>query len=209
MLKAFKLSSRLVDAMVPETASKTLLMRISQGEPEAFELLMKIYHPVVYRWAMKAGCTHAQADDAIQEAFLTAFRNFNIDRVERFRSYLWTVFRRRLADLKQKESNQPVGRGGTTANISLQEIPMAEIDESNNAANEDSIIEAVLALKDDFSKNVWTAFWRTTIHSDNPHDVAKDLRISVWAVYKARNRCRARLNEELSRLHIIRPEKLW
>ena len=194
--------------MTPETASKTLLHRISKGEPEAFELVSKIYFPIVYRWAIAAGCSHSQADDVLQETFFTAFRSFEIDLVDRFRTYLWTVFRRRLADLYAKQGNQPVGRGGTTANRILQMVPEFEEDESESD-QESTLVEVVLSLKNQFSTNVWTSFWRTTIHDDNPEDIAADLQISVWAVYKAKKRCQQRINEEFQRLGISGYEQLW
>ena len=42
----------------------------------------------------------------------------------------------------------------------------------------------------------WQAFYRTAIRGDAPADVAADLGISVWAVYKARSRVLQKLKDE-------------
>lgn len=51
--------------------------------------------------------------------------------------------------------------------------------------------------KEMFKEQVWTSFWRTAIEGDKPEDVAEDLGVSVWAVYKARARVLQKLRKEL------------
>ena len=55
-------------------------------------------------------------------------------------------------------------------------------------------------LRYEFKPNVWQAFWRDAIEGDQPADVAADLELTVWAVYKARSRVLQRLNQELINL---------
>ncbi len=49
----------------------------------------------------------------------------------------------------------------------------------------------------DLGATPWQAFWRVTVGGSFPEDVAKDLGISVNAVYKAKSRILRRLREEL------------
>ena len=46
----------------------------------------------------------------------------------------------------------------------------------------------------------WKAFWRSAVEGDRPADVAADLGVSVWAVYKARSRVLQRVRTELEGL---------
>lgn len=52
-------------------------------------------------------------------------------------------------------------------------------------------------MRGDFEQRTWQAFCRATVESDTPADVAADLGIFVWAVYKARARVLSRLRQEL------------
>jgi RNA polymerase sigma-70 factor (ECF subfamily) len=55
-------------------------------------------------------------------------------------------------------------------------------------------------VREEFDPRTWTAFWRTAVEGDRPADVAADLGVSAWAVYKARSRVLQRLRTELDRL---------
>jgi RNA polymerase sigma-70 factor (ECF subfamily) len=55
-------------------------------------------------------------------------------------------------------------------------------------------------VRDEFDARTWTAFWRPAVEGDRPADVAADLHVSVWAVYKSRARMLQRLRSELDGL---------
>lgn len=190
----------------PETAGNTLLRAALRGEEESWELLTRIYGPVVFRWAKKAGLSSECATDVVQDVFVTVYRSLDTKRVGRFRSWLWRVFRSRLIDKIRCDGNHVPASGGTTANLQVQELPdqLAELDESEARQSEREQVElqlrAVLALKDHFENGVWESFYRTTVKGDSAKEVADNLGITIWAVYKARNRCRQRLTEMLADL---------
>lgn len=193
-------------AETPATASLTLLRRVGECDSEACELLCLIYYPVVYRWARRAGCEHAFAEDVVQEVLLTVFLKVTPDFQGRFRSWLKTVFRSRMVDLVRRDIHQPSAVGGTTAHQAfLNEL--GEGDEADEQVVDESIADRILSLKSEFSENVWTAFWRTVVHGDAAADVAADLGISVWAVYKAKKRCQARITATLSAAGVDTPEQ--
>lgn len=189
---------------IPETAGPSLLAAIDRGECESWELLTEIYGPVVYRWAKQAGRSDECAADLVQDVFLTVFRQFDFHRVRRFRTWLWRVFRSRMIDQHRRNRDQAIGSGGTAANIRIGEfedqLQESEPDESEQEQTE-LRIRAILALKDQFERNVWESFYRTTVCGDSPKQIADELGITVWAVYKARNRCRDRLSQLLDALH--------
>jgi RNA polymerase sigma-70 factor (ECF subfamily) len=59
---------------------------------------------------------------------------------------------------------------------------------------------ALELVSGEFESRTWQAFWRSAVEGDAPADVAADLGISVWAVYKARSRVLQRLREEFAEL---------
>ena len=55
-------------------------------------------------------------------------------------------------------------------------------------------------IKSEFAPTTWQAFWQTAVEGIRAADVARDLGLSVGAVYVARSRVLARLTEEMKRI---------
>jgi RNA polymerase sigma-70 factor (ECF subfamily) len=58
-----------------QAGDEDILRRIAAGEQDAFELLMRRYNRPLYRTARAILKDDAEAEDALQEAYLLAFRN--------------------------------------------------------------------------------------------------------------------------------------
>ena len=52
-------------------------------------------------------------------------------------------------------------------------------------------------MRNRFEKSTWQAFWRTVIDGVSTEEVAEELGLSRWAVYKARSRVLQLLRSEL------------
>ena len=93
-----------------------------------------------------------------------------------------------MVDLLRRSKNQPKGIGGTTANLSILEVeePRDDADGDEVTSVDEAGVAAIIALKSEFSENVWSSFWRTAVHGDAAADVAADLGISIWAVSPGR-----------------------
>ncbi len=59
---------------------------------------------------------------------------------------------------------------------------------------------AVDRVKGSFTENTWQAFWQVSVEGKNARDVARDVGISVGAVYIAKSRVLARLKEQIQLL---------
>ncbi len=147
------------------------------------------------------------ASDVMQDVFqsllpdLASFRRRNAQ--DSFRGWLWTVCRNKIRDHFRRQKNRAQAVGGTQAHQVLQR--MAEV--LPNSSDEESQTElsgvrrrALELLSGNFESRSWQAFWRSAIEGDAPADVATDLGISVWAVYKARARVLQKLREEFADL---------
>lgn len=188
-----------------DTANRTLIERVAAGDERSWELLTKIYCPLVFRWARKSGVPEDLCADIAQEVFLTVFRSLDVDRVGRLRHWLWRVFRSRVMDHYRRSANEAVSKGGSTAQRLFLDLPedLGPDDAPDQQQEQrETLVRSILALKDLFDANVWQSFWRVEINGESPKDIANDLGISTWAVYKAKSRCKKRLQAELETLNI-------
>lgn len=189
----------------PLTANTSLLCRVSQRDTHAWRALTKIYGPLVYSWARQAGVQDSDAANLVQDVFLTVHKSLDPQREGRFRHWLWRVYRSRLMDHYREAKKRPDPAGGSTMNMLIQGIPEEPLDENSMEGRRELTRmreRAILSLKDNFKPQVWEAFWRTAVSGDESADVAEDLGISVWAVYKARSRVLQKLRTELEGLDI-------
>lgn len=191
--------------------SHSLVRRAQQADPVAWDRLARIYGPVVYGWARGAGLEPNDASDVMQDVFqvLTSkLRQFKRrTKSDSFRGWLYSITRNKIRDHFRALSDRDPAQGGTNALQRLNELPemlpQAPPDETSiDGKSEVAGIRrrALELLSGEFESRTWQAFWRTAVEDDAPQDVASDLGISVWAVYKARSRVLAKLRAEFEEL---------
>ena len=85
------------------------------------------------------------------------------------------------------------------AAISLAEGFLEALDESeSNAGALGNLVHRALAIiRPDFSEASWQAFWRVVMDDQKTDDVARELGLTVNAVYIAKSRILRRLRDEL------------
>lgn len=184
------------------STSVRLIEQAKRHEPAAWERLAQLYGPLVYGWARQSGLQPSDAADVAQDVFRSVFQaieRFDQERPDgRFRSWLLGVTRNRLRDFFRSQQQQPVGVGGTTAHMGIQQVLDQALSERSLAASTKSLAMRALAMiETDFEETTWRAFWRTAIEGHAPQKVAEELGLSVASVYKAKSRVLQRLREEL------------
>lgn len=187
--------------------STSLLIRVRQQDVDAWSRLSKIYGPLVYSWARRAGLQNSDAADIVQDVFRRVARNIKDFRRDRpgdsFRGWLWTVTRNQVRDHFRKIHRQPQAIGGTDANYHLQSIAEALDGEDSLTAEQDEGFiyrQALELMKSEFQEPTWRAFWRVVIDGAAPANVAEELGLSVWSVYQAKSRILRRLRTEFAEL---------
>ena len=189
------------------STSHSLVRRAQRADRAAWETLTRLYSPVVYGWARQAGLQPDDASDVMQNVFhtltasLSQFQRRNES--DSFRGWLYTITKNKIRDHFRANRDQAAALGGTDAQQMWQRIPEAPPDSTSTAGNvEVSGIRrrALELVSGDFENRTWQAFWRTAVEGDSPNDVAADLGISVWAVYKARSRVLTKLRVEFKDL---------
>src|SRR5437588_12372374 len=90
----------------------TLLQRLRRGgDAAAWERFVRLFTPILDRWACRLGLPEADADDLVQDVFVTLLRRlpeFDYDPSRSFRAWLWTVLYHAAAAWRQRQARRPV-----------------------------------------------------------------------------------------------------
>lgn len=148
-------------------------------------------------------------------AISTRLAQFRSDRPgTTFRGWLRTITRNKSADLVRERVGKPTVRGGTDNLMALEALRdcknvsngIKEGSSVSDSVDDDkrdkqAIVRRIMSiLRGSFEKNTWQAFWRIEVDGRSPDEVATELGMSRWAVYKARARVLQRLRDELTGL---------
>lgn len=189
------------------STSTSLLRRVKARDPHAWQRLVNLYGPLVYRWAREAQLQDSDATDVMQEVFQAvsgAIERFRHDRPnDSFRGWLWTITKNKVRDHFRERADRADARGGTTAQLQIEHIPDLPPEEpSDTTAHAATNLprRSLDLIRGEFKDRTWQAFWRIVVAGDKPADVAEDLGMSVAAVYTAKSRVFQRVRQELGGL---------
>jgi RNA polymerase sigma-70 factor (ECF subfamily) len=191
----------------PSSVSSTLLERIKAHRPEAWERLVDLYGPVVYRWCRQYGVGSDDAADVLQEVFAAVAAHVGEFRRredgDTFGGWLRAITHNRVRDFFRQRHGQPEARGGTDAQqqlANLLELPEPTGPTESVETDSGFLRRALELVRAEFENRTWDAFWWTTVDGRSPADVAEELGMSLQAVYKAKSRVVRRLRRELGDL---------
>jgi RNA polymerase sigma-70 factor (ECF subfamily) len=183
---------------IPDT-SWDLLRSVQGDSPEGWRRLAELYAPVLRRWCRRAGLGDADADDVTQEVFLTLRRHlgsFRRDRgCGRFRAFLSSVTRTRIADHRRRRARQPpLLDADALALLQDQTLDAGAVDPEFRDLE---LRRALDLVRGEVTAATWQAFWRTTVEGRPAEDAAAGLGLSAGAVRLARLRVLRRLRRLL------------
>ena len=190
-----------------ESTSLTLLDRLKAEDAIGWERLSNVYGPLVYQWARESGLQADDAADVVQEVFrglLKSIHNFRKEKPsDTFRGWLYVVTRNKIRDFARKQSKLPAAQGGTEFNLRLNELPDSCAEESTAAGKSEVsgvYSRAIETIKDGFGEATWQSFWRMTVKNEPAKEIAEDLGLAVWTVYKHKARVMKKLRGEFGDL---------
>lgn len=184
-----------------DPTSPTLLLGLRNDDGDAWKRLVRIYGPLLVSWCRRCQMKEADAFDISQEVLMGV--NQSLDRFEHrrpddagrggFRAWLWTITRNKIADYRRQAIGRAQAGGGTGALMEILSLPDQSPETSEDIA--DLHLRALAEIQMEFNESTWTAFWRVAVEGDAAKDVAEDMGISVWAIYKAKSRIMAKLRD--------------
>jgi RNA polymerase sigma-70 factor, ECF subfamily len=188
--------------------SRSLLERVKQDDPEAWDQLVGLYAPLVFQWCRSWGLREQDIADIFQDVFQAVAAHVGGFRKERagdtFRGWLRTITRNKVHDHFRRLGREPEGVGGTDAQARLAEVPAPSPHEDSSLSVErgerELLSRALELIRPEFAERTWQAFWRTAIEERSAPEVAAELAMSAGAVRVAKSRVLQRLREELGDL---------
>jgi RNA polymerase sigma-70 factor (ECF subfamily) len=182
-----------------------LLERLKADDAEAWDRLIVLYAPMVYRWCRRWDLRDQDIADILQDVFQAVATHIATFRKEHpgdtFRGWLRTIAHSKVQDHFRRMGREPAGVGGTDAQIRLASLPAAGVvddDDSREETAERLLIRRGLDLiRGEFAERTWKAFWATAVEGRDTRDVALELGMSPGAVRVAKSRVLQRLRSEL------------
>lgn len=183
------------------TTSLTLLDRLRQAsQPDDWDRFVRLYTPLLLRWATLQGFQDADAEDLAQSVLIKLIRvlpMYERRNGQTFRSWLFTVCRNECSDFRSVRATRPLPPADGLSTVA-ERPPVTEVTEAEYRRR---LVQRALELvRTDFTPAVWGAFTRYVIEQRPAAEIARELNISVNSVYLARHRVLARVRQELAGL---------
>ena len=187
----------------PQT-SLSLIARVQElGDGASWAEFQRLYEPIIYRMALRRGLQEADARDVVQQVLLSVSGaiekwNANPDKPP-FRAWLITITRNAILKTLQRRPRDAAA-GSSSVMAMLQQVPDAE--ETVWAFEErcEIVRQAAEKIRAEFTHEIWSIFWQTSIEGTAIADVARSMRRTPGSIYLARFRVLARLKEAVRQL---------
>lgn len=186
----------------------SLLSRARVQDAQAWRDLVALYGPLVAFWCRRCGLSSHATADCIQEVFASVSKSLGSFRPQRetgsFRGWLWTITSNRIKDWIRREQRHTSAAGGSTAKLSLEQIPELDAiptDEPSSAlAVRDLVHRAIDQVRSEFEQRTWDIFSRSVLDQLPTETVAQEFGIQPATVRQVRSRVLRRLREQLGDL---------
>src|SRR5947209_17444340 len=173
------------------TTHTSLLVRLHDPrDEEAWGHFVRLYAPLVYRFARRRGLQDSDSGDVTQEVLRAALSGADrLDEVHRrgsLRSWLLAVAHHKVCDLQARRQRPGQGSGESAVQAALQEQPAREEEDAwEREYREQLFAAAAEQVRAGCSAPHWQAFWQTAVEGKNAAAGAEALGLTVPAVYLA------------------------
>jgi RNA polymerase sigma-70 factor (ECF subfamily) len=188
----------------PTTRSSLLVRLRDARDEEAWSHFVCIYAPLVYRFARRRGLQDSDSGDITQEVLRAVLRQAGqLDLIHHrgsLRSWLFTVAHHKLCDAQKQGQRPGRGSGDSGADARLYEQPAREERDAWEREYRTQLFAwAAARVQEQCSTQAWQAFRLTAVEGQGAAAVARQLGMTVAAVYLAKSRVMARLKEQIRR----------
>ena len=184
--------------ILPDTRASLIVRLKDARDVAAWEELLDVYGPIVYRLARGRGLQATDAEDLVQEVFAAVARSVQgwLEGPDRgpFRAWLLCIARNTAVN----HLTRPKHRGLTAERLEPDAIAAAapeELERFDFEYRRELFRWAAAQVQDAVAPKTWRAFWETAVEQRDVSEVAAELGMTEGSVYIARSRVMARLRE--------------
>jgi RNA polymerase sigma-70 factor (ECF subfamily) len=182
---------------------QSLLFRAQAGETDAWNDLTELYRPLIRGWLKRQGVQAHDVEDLSQEVLLSVVKHLpdfqHSGRRGAFRSWLRTILWSRTADYFRAIEPAAQASGGDAAAEILRNIvdPDGELNRRWDEEHDRYVVHCLLCLvEEEFEPLTLQAFRRLALDGISGAEAARELGLSVSAVYVAKSRVLARIRQK-------------
>ena len=187
--------------------SPTLIARIAEKDPAAWQMLVDLYGPLILYWIRRQGLSEHDAADVLQDVFAgvaTSIPRFQRSQQGSFRAWLWVITRNHLARFFRSRAASVQAAGGTQAWLNLANLAEALSDDPDEHTARPVLNElyqrGLQLVRSEFEDRSWQIFWLTVVDQVATADVAVQFGITANGVRQIKSRILRRLREVLGEL---------
>jgi RNA polymerase sigma-70 factor (ECF subfamily) len=192
------------------STSRSLLRRLRDDEPAAWERLTALYAPLVYHWCRRMGLAEQDMPDVFQQVFQSVALHIEAFQKDgprdTFRGWLRVITRNKVRDHFRRTARQPQAAGGTDAQIYFSQVtdPFGDADEPDAASHDEEYHQllhgAMQLIREQIHPQTWQAFWKVVVEGKTPEEAGNELGMRPGTVRVAKSRVLSRLRAELGEL---------
>jgi RNA polymerase sigma-70 factor (ECF subfamily) len=184
--------------------SLSLLERLRHSpENESWTRLADLYTPLIRSWLRRYDVQDSDANDLVQEVLLAVSKNLgkfeHAGHPGAFRGWLKGILVNRLRNFWRARNRRPQARADSKIDERLAELddPASEMSQIWNRQHDQYVLRQLVALAEPhFAPATWKAFCRVALDGERADVVARELEISLNAVFIAKSRVLNRLRQE-------------
>lgn len=186
----------------PNTRESLIIRLPSATDAEAWQEFAEIYEPHLYRFARRRGLQDADAQELVQNVFLSVAKAVAGWRPDpdrgKFRAWLFRIARNHVVNILRKRRPDQ-GTGRTTLLASLQELSSNWEQAADERLEDDYRKElfrtAAAEVKQAVKPATWQAFWMSSVEGKAIEKVAEELGVTTGSIYISRSRVIHRLRQ--------------
>ena len=180
----------------------SLLLRAQGGDQSAWQTLTTLYRPLIVGWLHYQSVPAHEIDDLVQDILLAVVRSLpsfaHTGQRGAFRAWLRSITRNRSSDFWNTRGRQALASGDSGVADTLRQLedPGSELNRRWDEEHDRYVLRCLLDLMElEFEAGTVQAFRRVALEGAASADVARELGLSVGAVYVAKSRILHRLRE--------------
>jgi len=188
---------------VMENTRHSLLQSAQQGSEEAWAELHDLYRPLLYGWVRRQGGDHAAAEEISQEVLAVVAGELpqfeHSGRTGAFRAWLRTITVFRAKAFWKSQRHKARSPGGSEFFNAVTQLadPNSDLTQEWNRQHDMHLLRQLLVQLDhQFEPATVQAFRRVVLLEQPAREVARDMGLSLSAVYTAKSRVLKTLREQ-------------